>query len=182
MRIPSPLFPVLALALGLAACGGKNGSDTGGSGDGGTVGDGGGGDTTALTCDTSNEDCAPGTCGGEGGTMLPGSQCISCHSPGNYGEDGNAFWSAAGTAFTDWAGSGKVQDLTVRITDSTGTTTTLTTNSAGNFWTTNAMTPPLTAEVEANGTVRAMVATVTTGECNSCHKCGGAAGGKLYTP
>ena len=58
----------------------------------------------------------------------------------------------------------------------------LTSSSAGNFFTSHALTPPLTAEVEDADGTRAMSREVSTGACNSCHSCVGEAGGKLYKP
>ncbi|RME24288.1 MAG: carboxypeptidase regulatory-like domain-containing protein, partial [Deltaproteobacteria bacterium] len=133
------------------------------------------------TCNDANEACGPGTCGGEGGTMLPGSNCMACHDGSGGGEEEAPRFGVAGTVFTDIDGGGEARNATVFVTDSTGQSVTLTTNSVGNFYTTRQLTPPLTAEVEADGFTAAMTSEVSTGACNSCHQCDGAAGGKLYT-
>jgi predicted small lipoprotein YifL len=166
------------------------GDDTGGSGGddtdiGGDDTSGGGDDTdTGLAeCNTDNEDCGPGTCGGDGPTMLPGADCIACHSPGNFEEDeDDAFWSLAGTVFEDLLGSDGASGVTVRVTDADGKVVTLESNSAGNFYTTSSVTFPISAEVERDGVVKEMGTQPTTGACNSCHACEGSAGGKLYAP
>ena len=145
---------------------------SGGGGEGGEGGEGGGGtSSTGGTCNNANESCTSGTCSGEGSIMLPGATCQNCH--------GNNF-SIAGTVFSDSDGGSKSSGATIFITDSTGKSVTLTSNSVGNFYSTSSMRPPLTAEIDQNGWTMAMSSQATTGACNSCHKCGGAAGGKLY--
>jgi hypothetical protein len=134
---------------------------------------------SGFWCDPKNEDCRSGTCGGEGGSMLPGSDCLVCHKSG--GGEGGRF-TAAGTAFKDLGGSDGLSGATVRITDANDTVVELNTNGVGNFYTTKSLTFPLNAEIEVNGTVLAMVTPVDVGACNSCHACSGAAGGKLTGP
>ncbi len=198
---PVPSLSTLAISLAvslacgpLAGCSGKDGTLTVGTDTGGQVGDTGGSDTgdtgseqgttgtgsTSATCNTANEDCAPGTCGGEGGTMLPGADCLACHKVGGANEAPP--FGIGGTVFTDIFGTSGASGVTVRVTDATGKVVELTSNSVGNFYTTQTVTPPLTAEVEVGGNVRAMATQPDTGACNSCHKCDGAAGGKLYQP
>ncbi len=143
------------------------------------------GDDTSTTCNETNESCTSGTCDGEGGEMLPGANCLACHGAAGAGkeegEDGGTF-TAAGTAFADLDGTAPLVDATVRITDAGGAVVTLTTNSVGNFYTSQPLTFPIDAEVEVNGTVQAMGSSVSDGGCNSCHACAGSAGGKLTGP
>lgn len=145
-----------------------------------------------VSCNTKNESCAPYTCNAEGApTMLPGSNCQSCHSPGNLPEDltgaptarqsaDDLNWSIAGTAFADIVGSSQLSGAVVKVTDSTGKVVSLTTNRAGNFYSNTPMTPPLTAQITADGQTYEMASPVDTGACNSCHTCNGTPGGKLY--
>jgi hypothetical protein len=141
------------------------------------------GDDTSTTCDESNEACGPGTCEGEGGEMLPGSDCLSCHSSGAAKEVEDAPpLTAAGTAFVDLDGTAPLTGATVRITDAGGFILELTTNSVGNFYTNEPLTFPINAEVEVDGTVQAMGTSVDVGGCSSCHACAGSAGGKLTGP
>jgi len=140
------------------------------------------GDTgTNLTCDTTNEDCGPDSrdCRGEGPTMLPGADCISCHTRGGPGE---GILTIAGTVFTNKYGIDPLSNATIRVTDSTGKVVTLRSNTVGNFLANDSVTPPLQAEVEVDGQIRAMSSSIDTGACNSCHQCEGAAGGKLTGP
>lgn len=187
---------LLALITALTACeyeGGEGGSyGGGGESEGGSYGGGGGGEGdegdgggnggtgggSSGSCNDANESCGPNSCGGEGGTMLPGANCLACHTSG--GGEAPKF-TAAGTVFTDIDGSGKSSNATVYLTDANGQSVTLSTNSAGNFYTTKSLTFPLTAEVDKGGFTMAMGSEISTGACNSCHQCGGQAGGKLYT-
>jgi hypothetical protein len=136
--------------------------------------------TSARTCDDRNEQCSPGACGGEGGAMLPGSDCLSCHRAG--GADEAPPWTAAGTVFSDVDGTDGLAGVTVRITGADDAVLELTTNAVGNFWTKAAIATPFHAEVADRAASAQMVAVQTTGACNSCHNCGGAAGGKLTVP
>lgn len=149
------------------------GSDNGGNGDSGSE----------RNCNTANEECGPDVrgCNGEGGEMLPGADCIACHSEGN-AEDPRemGLWSIAGTAFTDIDGTGPLQGAVIRVTDATGAEISLNSNRAGNFYTERTITFPITATITSGGQTREMSQEVETGACNSCHTCDGEANGKLY--
>jgi len=149
------------LAFALAACGEPKG---------GTA------DDPSTACNEANEDCDADVCGGDSGTMLPGSDCTVCHD----GSGEALKLEIAGTVFSDIDGTSEAEGVTVRITDADGTTVEFTSNSAGNFYSQDSLTMPISAEVELNGNVMAMAAPVSTAACDSCHLCGGAAGGKLY--
>ncbi len=167
---------VIGLGLGLlslGACGD-------GEGGGGTP------DDPATVCNERNEDCAPGLCGGEGPRMLPGSSCVSCHREGSgageAGSEANQWFTAAGTLFEGNLGQRPVAGAIVRITDAEGTTVEMTSNDVGNFFTKQPLVFPIRAEVERDGRTIGMMQAVSTGDCTSCHRCGGMAGGKLYAP
>lgn len=89
------------------------------------------------------------------------------------------FFSVAGTVFADADGTGLVAGAVVRVTDATGTTEEMVTNSSGNFFTQADLVFPLAAEIEHGGRKKAMSEPLRSGDCNSCHACAGAAGGKL---
>lgn len=165
------LFSLLSL---LAACGG---APTG--------------DDTATTCDETNEACGPGTCDGEGANMLPGADCLACHTPGNFPDDKAArakeedearFWTAAGTVFADPDGTEPLVGATVRVTDADGNVVEMTSNAAGNFYTADPLAFPIVAEVEKDGDIVEMQGEQETGACNGCHACTGAVGTKLVGP
>lgn len=139
-------------------------------------------DSLNPTCDTTHEECAPGVrnCGGEAVNMLPGSDCIACHTRGGADEAPN--WTAAGTIFDGLDGSAGVAGAKITVTDSTGASVQMTSSSAGNFYTNQALVPPLIATVETDNGILEMRTSVATGACNSCHQCSGTPGGKLYAP
>lgn len=101
-------------------------------------------------------------------TMNPGESCIACHLTKSRAPR----FSVAGTVFptlhepNDCNGQ---RNATVEITDATGKVVRLTTNTAGNFSTTQRLTFPVRARVTANGIVREMIEAKSSGDCNSCH-------------
>lgn len=140
-------------------------------------------DTDVLAeCVPTHEECAPGVAGcfGEGDFMLPGSNCLACHSPG--GLLGAPTWTAGGTIFTDAAGVKAAKNVEIKITDANDQVVTLTSNSSGNFYTGRALAFPIQVDVTKGGVTRSMATAVDEGGCNSCHSCEGAAGGKLFEP
>jgi hypothetical protein len=131
------------------------------------------------TCNTDNESCAPGgSCRGEGINMLPGADCISCHTRG--GEREAPPFQAAGTVFNNRWGDQGQGGVTVRITDADGTVFEERTSNVGNFEISQTMSFPIRAEVESSAGIKQMADEISTGACNSCHSCEGEAGGKLY--
>lgn len=140
-------------------------------------GGGGGWDTGGGSCNSAHENCGPGSCSGEGVNMLPGANCLSCHTGGEAGA-----WTVGGTVFSDGLGARGASNVTVVVTDSKGTKVEMNSSSVGNFYTSKKLVPPLSAKLLRGGQVVEMARTVNTGACNSCHSCGGSAGGKLYEP
>ncbi len=151
---------------------------------------------SSPTCDTVNEDCMPGTCIAHTDEppawMLPGSDCIACHSPIDFGNDDppedpesvprhwlTEHYSVAGTVFSSAFGGDGLQDVIVYVQDAQGTEVELRSNAAGNFYTEAQLEPPLRAAIEFDGQRREMSASVGSGACNSCHSCEGEAGEKL---
>ncbi len=107
-----------------------------------------------------------------GPMMAPGQDCMECHGGGG-GEVDAVPWTVAGTwngqgAHT-WGGTG----LHVQIQDANGKRFTIRTNQAGNFYTREGVTFPLTVAVDG----RPMPGQVTYGGCNSCHGYGSGGGG-----
>jgi cytochrome c553 len=116
-------------------------------------------------------------------SMHPGVACINCHK----NEPRAPTLTIAGTVYpsghepNDCNGAAGAN---VVITDANGKVTTLVTNSAGNFRTSAAIATPYTAKVTFNGKERAMQASQTVGDCNSCHTATGAnnAPGRITLP
>jgi hypothetical protein len=79
-------------------------------------------------------------------------------------------------------GGAAVSGATVTITGNDGTKITLVTGGTGNFYTSNAIAFPAKVEVSKCPDTKAMLTTITSGDCNSCHKNAGAAGGALHLP
>ncbi|MBK9797834.1 MAG: hypothetical protein IPP58_15410 [Holophagaceae bacterium] len=106
--------------------------------------------------------------------MAPGQNCQACH--GSFKVAGTVFGSATADSGSGLAG------IKVVITDANQMDTTLTTNAAGNFYTTTALALPLKkAAVLRNGT-RTEMAGPPAGDCNRCHTLppGGGAAGRLF--
>ncbi|MBK9517641.1 MAG: hypothetical protein IPO09_09865 [Anaeromyxobacter sp.] len=109
--------------------------------------------------------------GDEGATMLPGSDCLSCHTGGEPGR-----FTAAGTVFTGGTDSTGAAGVTVTLTGSGGgQSVTLTTNAVGNFYTSVALTPPIGVAVAGNGGSVGRPSH-NGGACGSCHAQGNQAG------
>ncbi len=119
----------------------------------------------------------------ESPNMNPGQACIACHASGEGPE-----FTIAGTVMGDFADPDNcygVEGMTVRITDADGVVTELLSNAAGNFYTTDDIAMPYTAEVEGtDGTISPMSGEQTSGDCASCHTAEGAEGapGRVVEP
>lgn len=114
--------------------------------------------------------------GGEGGNgpeMRPGENCASCH---NFSVSGTIFPKA-----TSSAGSG-LSGASIVITGADGKTVTLSSNGAGNFYTSSSIKFPAKAELVKGANKMAMTQQLTNGECASCHSSSpsGGAPGRLY--
>ena len=109
--------------------------------------------------------------------MDPGDSCASCHN----GRKAPAF-GAAGTVYAGRV-AGKhdgIPDVAIDITDSSGRSVSLASNAAGNFFTREALTPPLQVTLTRAGGAK-VSSVAPSGDCNSCHK-GGSTLGRLFTP
>jgi hypothetical protein len=162
---------VVIIGAGGALLGGRSGA-------GGVIGAGGrtgsGGATGAVCTSMTNWN------GVAGPTMEPGVACNSCH---------NHAFTIAGTIYAtahepNLCNGDGASGLRVVITGADGRTLTLTPSSAGDFYSTTAVATPFTAKI-TNGTAsRAMAASQTSGDCNSCHTQNGANGapGRIMAP
>ena len=106
-------------------------------------------------------------CDSNGPEMRPGENCMTCHSSGGSART----WTVAGTVFSkpDDSTSAGVPGVDVVITGSDSQTLTLTTNAAGNFYTSRSVAFPISAELHRGTKVVKMALTVGTGACSSCH-------------
>ena len=101
----------------------------------------------------------------EDAQMLPGRECMSCHDE----------MTAAGTVFpteTSACNGTGVARVKVEILDEDGNTAiSLTTNSAGNFYTKEPLPSPYRARITSrDGTVMEMDSTTDDGNCAHCHR------------
>jgi hypothetical protein len=116
-------------------------------------------------------------------SMHPGYACIDCHD-----QWGGPSFSIAGTVFPTAHEPddcyGGPSGIEIDITDATGRVIPLYANRAGNFFSGTSIALPYTAKVISGGSVRAMSASQTTGDCNSCHTQDGANGapGRILAP
>lgn len=122
---------------------------------------------------------------GHNTAMEPGNACISCHTQQGEGPR----YRIAGTVYPTGhepsrCKSTGVQGAQVVVTDATGAVHTYNANSVGNFYGTAPIVMPYRAEVRYGGKVRVMVASQTSGDCNSCHTENGANGapGRILLP
>jgi hypothetical protein len=102
-----------------------------------------------------------------GPTMAAGQDCMECHGGGGGEGDDARPWTVAGTI----AGT---RGAHVSITDASGWSFTLRSNSVGNFYTAEGVRFPITVSVDGNP----MAGTLPHGSCNAaaCHP-GGVGGG-----
>lgn len=111
--------------------------------------------------------------GGNGPEMRPGENCNSCHS-----------FKVAGTLFgaPDASASSGKSGGVINLVDAAGKTLSLSSNGAGNFYTSKSLTFPLTASVTLDGVTKTMTAKVSSGACSTCHAKtpSGGAPGRLY--
>ena len=101
----------------------------------------------------------------------PGKDCLTCHD----GNHANATkFLVAGTLFSAATGGTGVAGATVEIVDSAGIVTPLVTAMNGNFYTSQAVTFPLTVRATSCPNEQPMITKVlTTGaSCNNCHATG----------
>jgi hypothetical protein len=104
--------------------------------------------------------------------MRPGEDCLACHG------GGEGAFSAAGTVFG--AAGNAAPGLTVTLVDSLATQASATTNSAGNFFFEQSLTPPLQVAITDGTTTVSMQDAPAA--CNSCHQAGGAAQAAIVFP
>ncbi len=163
---------------------GSSGSSSGADGDASTTAADDAGTSTESVC-TSGKTWTRGDRGSE--LMHPGVACIECHAKR---ADAPRF-TIAGTVYPTEhepdncnGASGTTAGAKVVITGADGKELSLPVNSVGNFYTTTAVAKPFKAKVVAGGKERAMTASQTVGDCNSCHTETGAnnAPGRIALP
>jgi hypothetical protein len=102
--------------------------------------------------------------------MLPGDDCLSCHSGAAAKAVDAPVWTIAGTVYPypDANPDDGLEGIHIHVSDAAGTTFTLKSNQAGNFYSAENVAFPLEVCVERGGATRCME-NVVQGSCNSCH-------------
>lgn len=129
---------------------------------------------SAGSCSDGNEACDAATCPTDTGDerMLPGSDCLTCHDD----------LVVAATIYTDREGTTGLSGAVFSVVDADGASFTFASNDVGNFVLTDPVVFPLDVSVTVDGATRQMLEPAPQGGCNSCHRCDGPPGGKLYAP
>ncbi|HEY3354333.1 MAG TPA: hypothetical protein VGQ83_13860 [Polyangia bacterium] len=124
---------------------------------------------------TDGPACDPQAAAGPGG-MNPGTACLGCHAT----MSGSRKFTLAGTMYTDAAGSAKAAGVTVHVSDANGQTLALVSGNDGAFYTTQAITFPVSIRASKCPTVQEMPAQASSGDCNQagCH----ASGNRVHVP
>ena len=118
--------------------------------------------------------------------MHPGVACVACHSQSlsrpQFAVAGTVYPSAHEPNDCNATLPSGVKVVVMSVAGST--LLTLSPNSVGNFSSTTAVATPFRVKVTYSGRERAMSATVTSGDCNSCHTQTGAsnAPGRILLP
>jgi hypothetical protein len=112
--------------------------------------------------DSASSNGSPVSCNDpNNSSMCPGDDCLACHG-----------FRAGGTVFAGAASSTAVGSATVTLVDKNGVTVTRTSNSAGNFYTSSALTFPLQRVTLTKGADTVEMLDVSDGHCNGCHEPG----------
>ncbi len=113
--------------------------------------------------------------GAHGGKTPEGLACLTsgCHSGNN--PDGPRF-VFGGTVYKGVGSTTPAASVEVRVIDKGGVATSVYTDAKGNFYKKGSdLVGPATTGARDATIVQKMVATITSGDCNSCHKTGGTA-------
>lgn len=120
-------------------------------------------------CSSSSEDEETGE--STGPLMRPGQNCLRCHQENETVDGDPPPWTAGGTVYAsdDAADDEGVEGVKVTLTDIEGTVVELTTNSAGNFFTSTPLVSPWWVSLEYQGQTVDMPVPPPAGSCNACH-------------
>ncbi|MCA9678317.1 MAG: hypothetical protein H6708_09450 [Kofleriaceae bacterium] len=110
--------------------------------------------------------CEPAQAVTPDGHHNPGQVCLGCHD-GNTA--GAPLFTLAGTLYDSAAGTNPVAAATIIVTDANGTELKLPTSNNGNFFTSTALTLPITVAASKCPDTRMMSGNPAVTDCNSCH-------------
>ena len=113
-----------------------------------------------------NAQCEPAATNLPNGHHNAGTACLTCHNGTTA-----ARFRVAGTLYTSAQGGTPVGGATIVVKDSANVSVKLVTAADGNFYTNEALTPPLTVKASKCPSVdKAMPTAANNGDCNSCHQ------------
>lgn len=117
---------------------------------------------------------------GTGPQMRPGDACNRCHS---FAIGGTVYPTGHEPLFCNGV-DGTAAGVKVVVTDSKGTSATLSVTAEGNFYRSFGLTPPYKVKVTSPQGERVMYGPAPNGNCNSCHSQNGAnnAPGRITVP
>ncbi|HTM22350.1 MAG TPA: hypothetical protein VL172_17640 [Kofleriaceae bacterium] len=157
---------------------GAPGDGDGDGADAGDPADGGGADGTPTGDPTPDPGCLPIAAPNGSGHHNAGQDCMNCHAAGGEGP----LFTLGGTLFSSVGGTAPVAGATITVHPATGADLALITASNGNFWSTQALTFPLTVGANGCPSVRTMPNPVAAdgAGCNGagCHD----AGSRIHLP
>ena len=121
-----------------------------------------------LAGDVVARNCINQATSSTSGKHNAGLACLDCHKSG--GGDGPAF-TFASTLFSALTGGAAVPGAAVEVIDAKGQVVRLVTSANGNFYTSQAVSFPLTVRASACPNDQPMIAKVQNGNCNTsgCH-------------
>jgi hypothetical protein len=169
----------------LPSMSGSDPAASAGGGGGDAIGGGGGGGGGGTTADNAlvpdggvaasadmggvvAKNCLNKATSTTSGQHNAGLSCLDCHKSG--GGEAPAF-TFAGTLFSAVTGGSAVAGATIEATDAKGQVIRIVTSKNGNFYTSQAVSFPLTVRASACPSDQPMIATVQNGNCNTsgCH-------------
>ncbi len=160
-----------AMVIALSACSVGEFPGPGGSGGGVDAGGGGGDGGSNALCETAKTPRGDGRHNEGQGCLNAG----GCHGA----TPGSTVFTVAGTLYTTGAGAAPSAGSTIILVDGAGLEVKVVTSTNGNFYTSQAVTFPVTAKASLCPTTKAMTATAADGNCNSCHSPAGQAGARI---
>ena len=99
----------------------------------------------------------------------PGQDCLMCHHQGGMASP----YTFAGTLYADSGGSTPLAGATIHLIDAAGTDVVVTSQTNGNFWSTDLVVPPVLAFASSCPSIIPMINPIHTsdGSCNvsGCH-------------
>lgn len=127
--------------------------------------------------DATPVECVPAATILPNGNHNAGLACLTCHD----GQGLAPLWTLAGTLYDSRQGTAPVSAATITVTDALGVELQLVTATNGNFYTSAAITFPVTVSASKCPDTQAMGGQPGVGDCNGCHTAN-ASQGRIHLP